>query len=499
MPATESVTATSESATSETAASVTEAHADVVVLGAGPTGLAAARALARRGVAVTVLEAGQAVGGMAASIEVGGQRVDLGSHRLHPAMARRERALVDALLGADLQERPRRGRMAVAGRLVAFPPDPLDLLRTLPPSVAAPFVRDALTAPQRRRAAAAQGLRASPSFADAVRVGLGPQALERFYGPYARKLWGVGPDELDADLARRRVTANSGGAIARRLARQLRGPATFLYPRLGFGQLVERLADDAVRAGVSIELGTPARSVVPAPPLADADADDGGGVRVEAMATAWRARAVVSTIPLPVLARLVPGAPPAVRAAVDALEVRAMALVYLVLDRPHYTAYDAHYLPGPETIVSRLSEPKRYRDGPDPADRTVLCAEVPCTAGDGTWSLPDDVLAGRVADELAGVGLPLVRAVDAHVVRLGSVYPVERLGTPAHRAVVEAWLDGVPGVLSTGRQGLLVPDNTHHALSMGIDAAAALDDDLRIDAGRWAQARRAVDHHVVED
>ncbi|MCB1249300.1 MAG: FAD-dependent oxidoreductase, partial [Acidimicrobiales bacterium] len=107
MPATESVTATSESARSETAASVTEAHADVVVLGAGPTGLAAARALARRGVAVTVLEAGQAVGGMAASIEVGGQRVDLGSHRLHPAMARRERALVDALLGADLQERPR--------------------------------------------------------------------------------------------------------------------------------------------------------------------------------------------------------------------------------------------------------------------------------------------------------------------------------------------------------------------------------------------------------
>ncbi len=474
---------------------VTDAHADVVVLGAGPTGLAAARELARRGVAVTVLEAGPAVGGMAASIEVGGQRVDLGSHRLHPAMAPRERALVDALLGADLQERPRRGRMAVAGRLVAFPPDPLDLLRTLPPNVAAPFVRDALTAPQRRRAAAAQELRASPSFAGAVRVGLGPQALERFYGPYARKLWGVGPDELDADLARRRVTANSSGAIARRLARRLRGPATFLYPRLGFGQLVEHLAEDAVRAGVSIELGTPARAVVPDPP----STNGGGSVRVEANGTAWHARTVVSTIPLPVLARLVPGASPAVRDAADALEVRAMALVYLVLDRAQYTTFDAHYLPGPETIVSRLSEPKRYRDGPDPAERTVLCAEVPCTAGDDTWSLPDDVLAGRVADELAGVGLPLVRAVDAHVVRLGSVYPVERLGTPAHRAVVEAWLDGVPGVLSTGRQGLLVPDNTHHALSMGIDAAAALDDDLRIDAARWAQARRAVDHHVVED
>ena len=58
---------------------------DIAVLGAGPAGLMAALKARENGHEVTVIEASSRVGGMAASFEVAGQRVDLGSHRLHPA------------------------------------------------------------------------------------------------------------------------------------------------------------------------------------------------------------------------------------------------------------------------------------------------------------------------------------------------------------------------------------------------------------------------------
>ena len=58
---------------------------EIAILGGGPAGLIAALRARQRGHNVTVFEASSVVGGMASSFEVAGQRVDLGSHRLHPA------------------------------------------------------------------------------------------------------------------------------------------------------------------------------------------------------------------------------------------------------------------------------------------------------------------------------------------------------------------------------------------------------------------------------
>ena len=105
----------------------------MVVLGAGPAGLAAAWRAAERGRSVLVLERAPAVGGMAASFEVAGVRVDHGSHRLHPATPPAVLGPLRELLGDDLQTRPRNGRLRLYGRWLVFPLRPGELLRELPP------------------------------------------------------------------------------------------------------------------------------------------------------------------------------------------------------------------------------------------------------------------------------------------------------------------------------------------------------------------------------
>lgn len=457
---------------------------DLVVLGAGPAGLGAAYRAARSGHRVVVLEREGQVGGAARSLEVAGQRVDLGSHRLHRSVRPEVLATLRTLLGDELQERLRRGRIRLEGRWVGFPLQMGDAVRNLPPSFAAAALRDAAVAPLRRPRA--------DTFAEHLRAGLGPTMTERFYFPYARKLWGLEPDRISAEQARRRVQAGSPLALARRLvAGGDDRRRTFLYPAGGYGRIAEALAEGAEQAGADVRLDAPVSRVR----LRD------GGVEVDAGGEVLRARACWSTIPLSALARLAdPAPPPGVVDAARSLRTRAMVLCYLVLDTDRYTAYDAHYLPGAETPVTRVSEPKNYRDSAaDPPGRTVLCAELPCTVGDDIWTADEAAVGRLAAGALVGAGLEPPAVTDVQVVRLPHAYPVYAVGFEEAYGRLLDWADAQPALLTFGRQGLFVHDNTHHALAMAWDAADALRGDGSLDRAAWDRAREGFRSHVVED
>ena len=462
---------------------------DIAILGAGPAGLAAAYRLARAGHSAVVLERAAVPGGLAGSFEVAGVRVDHGSHRLHPSCAPPIMALLRDLLGDDLQRRVRHGRVRLGGRWVAFPPRAGDLVRHLPPRFALGVARDTVTARWRRPAQ-------DDTFAEVVRAGLGPTMAEGFYDPYVRKIWGADPTRLSGELARRRVGARSPGALWRKLARpsaHTPEARAFYYPKRGYGTIVERVADAAADAGAKLELGADVTAV-------DTNAAGvqialGGGATVSA-GQVW------STLPLTVLARIVrPAAPPDVLSAAGRLSFRALALVYLVVERSRYTEFDAHYFPDLDVPFSRISEPKNYRDGAgtDPGDRTVLCAEVPCSVGDEVWTAADAALGERVAAGLAAQGLPDATPAEVVVRRVPHAYPSYGTGYEADFTRLDAWARARPDVLSFGRQGLFAHDNTHHALAMGWAAANALDADGRIDSERWDAARDTFRDHVVED
>ena len=209
---------------------------------------------------------------------------------------------------------------------------------------------------------------------------------------------------------------------------------------------------------------------------------------------------VWSTIPaVHLLQAITPTPPQPVLEAASTLRHRAMVFVYLVCDQSRYTPFDAHYFPGLDTPIARLSEPKNYRDGPDPQGQTVLCAELACWEGDDIWSASDDDLGELVVEALERQGLGRPRLVATETRRLPKVYPVYPVGYRAEVAPAFDWLESQRRLANFGRQGLFVPDNLHHALAMGSAAAMSLQLDGSFDRDRWLASVRGFESHVVED
>ena len=183
----------------------------IAVIGAGPAGLLAALETAEAGHDVVLYEASGQVGGMSASFEVAGQRVDYGSHRLHPATDPDLMARIRNLLGDDLQTRIRNGRIRLEDRWVSFPLQPGPMVKELPFGFSARVGIDTLTKPLRRSKV--------DSFDKAISQRLGPTVAERFYRPYAKKLYGEPADDLTVELADKRVSATSPCRSSRRRSR----------------------------------------------------------------------------------------------------------------------------------------------------------------------------------------------------------------------------------------------------------------------------------------
>ena len=460
----------------------------IVILGGGPAGVGAAYKLRlEKKARVTLLERNPYLGGNAGSFLEQGQWLDFGSHRLHHASEPEILEDIKRLLGGDLKDRPRNGRIRLRGKWVKFPLSGPDLMLRLDKDFALHAAMDMVM--KNLPGGHADG----DTFASVLRANLGPTICEHFYFPYARKLWGREPHELSGIQAHRRVSSGTFGKLLKKVIKPP-GKGFFYYPREGFGQISRAYADAATKAGADIMMGWSVSA------LRKRDA----GWLVEASKDGETRRLdadfVWSTLPLTVAAQMMDPAPPApILEAASKISYRAMLLVYVELPVTQFHATDAHYFPEENVVMTRLSEPKNYFGDKAPEGRTVLCAEVPCTVGDELWRMDDEALGRRVVEDMRKVELhPPAAPTRAFTRRLPQAYPIYMNGYERNLVPLDAWLAQQPHFLSYGRQGLFAHDNTHHALYMAYAASRCLNG-RTFDDAEWGRYRQVFATHVVED
>ena len=161
----------------------------VLVLGAGPAGLAAAHALVEQDRDVMVLERSSVVGGLARTVEWKGYRFDVGGHRFFTRYPRVQ-ALWEQVLGDDFLERPRMSRILYGSKLFDYPLSPTNALRNL-------GIREA-TRCVASFGRARFGRKEPVSFEDWVSQRFGRRLYQIFFRTYTEKVWGVPGDQIQA-------------------------------------------------------------------------------------------------------------------------------------------------------------------------------------------------------------------------------------------------------------------------------------------------------------
>src|SRR5579863_1993067 len=178
---------------------------NVAVIGAGPAGMTSAYELVKSGVNVDLYEASPFVGGMARSIELWGQTVDIGPHRFFSSDTRVNKLWLE-VVGDDYEMVNRLTRIFFRGKFYNYPIKAFNALRNLGIFEATLCVGS--YAIQRLKPNRNE---LGETFESWVTARFGARLYRYFFKAYSEKLWGIPTNELDADFASQRIKKFSLG------------------------------------------------------------------------------------------------------------------------------------------------------------------------------------------------------------------------------------------------------------------------------------------------
>ncbi|MEL7529910.1 MAG: FAD-dependent oxidoreductase [Bacteroidota bacterium] len=434
----------------------------VAIIGAGPAGLTAAYQLSKEsGIDLTVYEASAQVGGLSRSLELWGERVDLGPHRFFSS-DRRVNELWLEVVQKDYVIIDRLTRIFYKDRYFHYPLKAFDALQKLGIFEAA---RCVLSYGQEK-------LSPTPlngSFENWVVHRFGRRLFEIFFKTYSEKLWGITCQDLDADFAAQRIKKLSLWEAVKNAINEGRGNQhktlvdQFAYPTHGSGMVYERMAEAIVANGGTLYLNRPVhKAIMKDGKITGLELEDGSIEEYDH---------VVSTMPLSLLVSRLLEAPDSIKEAAKALKFRNTILVYLEVEGAEHFPDNWLYVHSDNLEMGRITNFSNWLPNEKRA-HSILTLEYWCYPEDARWSENDNSLIELAKKEIRETGLiGEAKIKQAMVYRIPKCYPVYKKGYKNQLEPIEAYLKSLPNLSVIGRYGAFKYNNQDHSILMGLFAA----------------------------
>lgn len=469
-----------------------------IIIGAGPAGLTAAHELLRRGgPRPCILEASQAIGGLARTETFRGNRIDIGGHRFFSKSSQvmdwwqsifpvHEADTPPSTL-ERLLVRARKSRIYWNAKLFDYP---ITLSKdTLTKLGLVKLVRSGLSYVK----ASLMPIRPEKSLEDFFVNRFGRELYSTFFRDYTQKVWGISCERLSPDWGGQRV---KGLSIFKILMHALAGVLNkskvdlnqknvetsligrFLYPPLGPGQLWEAVGREIQDQGGEIHFG---HTVVEL---------QTEGERVVQVVTqtedgqrhVWDGDTVISSMPVRELARaLGPAMSRSCRDLADQLLYRDFFTVGLLLDRVCLTEKDGTplkdnwiYVHDQRVEVGRLQFFHNWSPWMvGETGKFWVGLEYFCNDTDPIWHRSEEDLVAMASRELEILGIAKAADVcEGCRIHAAKAYPVY-MGPGYERfAEIRTDLDRMENLYLVGRNGMHRYNNMDHSM---LSAMAAVD------------------------
>jgi protoporphyrinogen oxidase len=438
----------------------------VLIIGAGPAGLTAAYELSKSGVASTILEADNVVGGIARTAEYKGYCFDVGGHRFFTKVSLVEEMWRE-VLGEDLVTRPRLSRIYYRSKFFQYPIEPMNALMGLGMWESARCAISYLIAqvfPQKPE----------NNFEVWVSNRFGRRLFQIFFKSYTEKVWGIPCQEIGADWAAQRIRGLSFKSLVWDALRPRTKDKSkvikslineFLYPRKGPGMMWTRTRAIVESRRSKVVMGSRAEMIRWEP---------GRVLSVTAGGVEYPAEHFISTMPIRDLMNALDPAPPAaVLAAGRDLKYRDFLTTCLICRGGKLFPDNWIYIHDPMVKVGRIQNYGNWSPEmvPDPG-MSCLGMEYFCFEGDDLWNSRDEDLIAMSRSEIEKLGLARAAdVVDATVLRMPKAYPVYDATYQHSLTVVREFLSKLPNLQLVGRNGMHRYNNQDHSMLTAILAA----------------------------
>lgn len=453
----------------------------IIILGAGITGLTAAWELSKNSESpVLLIEKNACTGGLAGSLRQRDRVFDFGSHRIHEQYDPEVFAIIKDLLGDDLLKRPRRGTIRIHGKFLDYPPSVIQILTSFGFARGARLAWDFLVS--RRHSflpsSPTGGPQLQTSFEAYASRAVGKSLYESFYKPYALKLWGVEPAGLSFEPAVSRVRKFEVGEVWKEVKKRVTGGTdthTFYYPARGFGQIAERIQERFIENGGEILFESSIERL---------ELKNGSEVEAILVRTAGGearrvpAKQFISTVPIDVLHQLICAASDGGESTALGLSWRSLRILYLLTPDKIPSEHETFYFPEPDVIFGRVSEPAKYSPFlTQPAGKSALVVEIPCTFGDEIWNMGDEALAGLCISDLRELKILSAKPggpSEYFSHKIKNLYPVYALGWKGNLEKALHRFSLIKNLYLVGRPALFLHCNVDHCMAMALKLARFL-------------------------
>jgi protoporphyrinogen oxidase len=443
---------------------------DLAIVGAGPSGMAAAYETVRHGGSVTVIERLNRVGGLSRTIPHDGCLFDIGPHRFFTKNEEVRQLFAD-VVAEDLVRVPRLTRIFFRNKFFNYPLTPANALFGVG-VVDAAAIMGSYTSQRILRAMAP---REPMNFEEWITDQFGSRLFNLFFKNYTEKVWGIPCTQIGADWAAQRIKGLSliqaiWNALYKSKQKTIKTLVDeFLFPRLGAGQFYEKMAATVSLKGGEVRTGCEVTQVQ----------RDGFRIRsltlkrTDGRTETIEARHFLSSAPLTeIVLAMTPEPPRDVIEACRGLRYRHHVGVHLKLKQNPFPD-NWIYVHSKDLKMARIANYRNFSkamtDGEGVSPLTVEYFTFP---EEETWRRSDEELVGLATAELRGMRLLDANAISsAFVVRSEKAYPVIEIGFQQKIDTIKSWLDKMENFLPIGRCGMFKYNNQDHAIATGLLAA----------------------------
>jgi protoporphyrinogen oxidase len=435
----------------------------VAVIGAGAAGITTAYSLTKSNYRVDVFESGPRVGGMAATITLWNQKVDIGPHRFFSS-DKQVNDLWLEVVGGHYQMVNRLTRIYYNNKFFNYPLHAGNTLRNLGILEASRCVFSYLL----EKFVSSKD---DKSFEAWVQSKFGKRLYSIFFKTYSEKLWGIPCSELDSDFAAQRIKKLSlYEAIKNAL---LKGKGNkhktlvdqFAYPLGGTGMVYERMARYIKQSGNHVYLNTPVYRVVNY---------NGSVIGIELQDGTFKEYDhVVSTMPYTAMVQTLTEVPDKIKQLAQKLSFRNTVIVYLQVESDQIFPDNWIYIHSTELLMGRVTNfrnwvPHLYNDQKE----TILAIEYWCNHDSELWNYNDQDFIQLASAEIIKAKLVQPGLIkDGYVYRVNKCYPVYNKGYKEILNPINDYVSSIENLSVIGRYGSFKYNNQDHSILMGLKAA----------------------------